>query len=104
MWGRVRNMVLLTSLGLGAFSLLGIRETRMGLVCLGREEEFSHQLADFWAPEEPRGVMSKGPWWAPARLAPNLVGSLFICACPVLYYSIFRFRRNHNVTVLGKFS
>ena len=46
----------------------------------------------------------KGPFWSPPRLYLNFVLFAFAILVPLLYGALFRFRRAHAVTVLGRFN
>ena len=50
----------------------------------------------------PKGLLHKGPIWSPHRLFTILTGGAFILLVPVLYGAIYRARRAHALTALGR--
>ena len=65
---------------------------------------FRFNLSDFFAPVKFHGVEFQGPLWVPTRLFPNIVGSSFVLIVPCLYGAIFRFRKEHTITIQGRVS
>ena len=64
----------------------------------------SFNLGNFFSPLPPRGVEFSGPIWSPARLFINLANWSFIVAVPSLYGAIYKFRKAHAVTTIGRFN
>ena len=46
----------------------------------------------------------QGPLWAPKRLFPNLITLAFVLIVPILYGTIYSFRRKHATTMLGLYA
>ena len=64
--------------------------------------ESRFNLRNFFSPLGPRGVEFSGPIWSPARLFVNLANWAFVAAVPALYGAIYKFRKTHLCTTIGK--
>ena len=60
-----------------------------------------YKTVDFYTPAKIGGVELQGPLWAPKRLFPNLITLAFVLIVPILYGTIYSFRRKHATTMLG---
>jgi len=68
--------------------------SRTYLLCVGREEQFSYNLADFYRDSGPAGLEVKGSLWHLTRGTFNLGNFSMFILVPIFYLAIFMFRSN----------
>ena len=73
--------------------------------CIGREETFTDYLREEEVDPSLRntGRYISLPLYHPARLLYFLVAMTYFLMTPMVYGAIYRFRRNHDRTVTGKY-
>ena len=85
---------------IGLVSILYRDSNHLFLLCMGREEVFKHNLADF-TKEFVGGASLKMGIIHPYRLLVNILSLSFIVLVPIIYYKIFTFRKIQDISVSG---
>ena len=87
---------------MGIISFFYRENTLLYLLCMGREEWFKFDLQNI--PRHiPSGVGLNMALYHPYRMLQNINLSLFIFVVPLLYYKIYTFRNQQDISVKGKF-
>ena len=70
--------------------------------CMGRQEEFLYTLPNFFEKRSHKVNRIDLPFISPYRLFINVQMLAFVFVIPVLYASIYRFRKNHDKRINGE--
>ena len=84
----------------GVASVPKLSKIRMYMICMGKEERFLFETADFYK-HSTFGTAFKMPFWDPFRLAFNVLSFSFMIVVPMLYFLIYKFRKSQTKSVQG---
>ena len=96
--GKLRNLLILISLVIAMFSIFYADNIFIFLLCMGKEERFYQEITG----QKPGiGTNTNLNMSNPFKQSINLVICLFIFVVPFLYFKIFMFRRNQDMSIQG---
>ena len=97
---RIQDLTVFVSVGLGVISLVYRESIRIFLLCMGKEERFRFDIENF-ARQFQGGIEIKLPFFHPFRLSVNMAVFSHIFVVPILYFTIFTFRKKQDTSIQG---
>ena len=102
---KVRDFLIMTSLGFGVASIFYSDSITIFHLCMGKEErnhlDISGQPAKSGLLSKQKALNMRLDFFNPFRLCANISMTLFIFVVPLLYYQIFKFRKKQDNSVQG---
>ena len=101
---KIHDLTVCLSVGLGVISLFYRESINIFLLCMGKEERFRFETENL-AKQFQGGSLSgiKLTFFHPFRLSVNTAAFSFIFVVPILYHTIFKFRKKQDTSIQGIF-